>query len=896
MRYWIYSAGEIEGPAELEKLGEQPGFGPASLVCPENSSGEAGGDWKLAASIPELAPLLENLKKNGLPRASAPDEPGTPPANADEEINAFLKNFGFSQEDIELAANYGGDIPPETPPTATTSEGDEQWLARESDGELAGTGAKIQSSFSTLDRLRRAARLNPPKPPRLLGEAEPPWIKDMELNEKIQHVAAESARFAVGEEDEGEESPDLQREEDTHIQHRHHAESPAFAENPRNIESAAEYADSPQQEQFQRQQFPQQEQYRQQEQFPQEEAPIQPPQDGYYDQEQQPQRYTSQSPEQDLSQEAIPPIEEEILAPPNENAVDDLSAMLQEPAPQPFAAAPELEGELVPPPQEQAENPPQEDAPANAEAAPPLRVREEKQAVQQQPQPKAEQPAPSKKQQEAAKYTVINQFPIEAQETPARQQAKPEPAGKEEQQPPAAKPPAAHIDEIKVAAAPSSVETGPQSLLSPEAIPEAAGQQSPRQQPHAQEQQVPLAAQQQMQAQVAAAAAKATSASYTIQVGSNMPDGINMVATGGNETVTVADIAANAPPVDNKAESKDPQAIISGGIKASDPHKATFNAAAMLDAARATVSQTKRTDKRKTHAPLIFAAAAAAMIIVGIAGAYLVLRQDGVGISSLFHGGKNKNRNVPEKIAFKDTSGVLASTETASVTTVAPAQNPAKSEVAPSTAVPAGISPTAALSQNQQTDTAISIVKNHQLDNGRGTIANWLKNSYTAKNGIEDWVGAKLNGNSYMVQYRFLRPRQEPITYIFAVDVKAGTITRGINDPALELLGGIAGAGKTAKQNASVQVQPAAAAPAGQTANQQQTAKNPPTAAAPSSVPQAATAQQQVQASQDVTVKPAKPVRKKKVKSKTIQQLPLPDDPTPASPKKSLSIPDDTDL
>ena len=64
MRYWAYIDKEVRGPFEKERLAGLPGFGAASLVCPEGSA-EGQNGWKAASAFPEvMAALVE-----------APDDP-----------------------------------------------------------------------------------------------------------------------------------------------------------------------------------------------------------------------------------------------------------------------------------------------------------------------------------------------------------------------------------------------------------------------------------------------------------------------------------------------------------------------------------------------------------------------------------------------------------------------------------------------------------------------------------------------------------------------------------------------------------------------------------------------------------------------------------------------------
>jgi len=84
---------------------------------------------------------------------------------------------------------------------------------------------------------------------------------------------------------------------------------------------------------------------------------------------------------------------------------------------------------------------------------------------------------------------------------------------------------------------------------------------------------------------------------------------------------------------------------------------------------------------------------------------------------------------------------------------------------------------------------SIEIVKNYNLSDGRGTISNWFSNNFSSSKQVNDeWSSTLLQDNIYVVQYRVIRPKQEPLVYQFEVDVEKGNINRGINNNAIELL------------------------------------------------------------------------------------------------------------
>jgi len=89
---------------------------------------------------------------------------------------------------------------------------------------------------------------------------------------------------------------------------------------------------------------------------------------------------------------------------------------------------------------------------------------------------------------------------------------------------------------------------------------------------------------------------------------------------------------------------------------------------------------------------------------------------------------------------------------------------------------------------NENVRKSIDIVKNFDLGNGRGNIEKWFSNSFSNKSVKEEWNATYLNGSLFVVQYRALRYRQEPIVYLFEVDVDKEMIVRGINNNAIDLL------------------------------------------------------------------------------------------------------------
>ncbi len=89
---------------------------------------------------------------------------------------------------------------------------------------------------------------------------------------------------------------------------------------------------------------------------------------------------------------------------------------------------------------------------------------------------------------------------------------------------------------------------------------------------------------------------------------------------------------------------------------------------------------------------------------------------------------------------------------------------------------------------------AKDIVKNYQLDKGRGTVEEYLNKLYAKqlKSGYAAmWSAEPLHRNSYVVKYRLAKTRKEPIVYIFQADTAKKKLTGALNNITLDLVGKI---------------------------------------------------------------------------------------------------------
>jgi flagellar basal body-associated protein FliL len=132
-------------------------------------------------------------------------------------------------------------------------------------------------------------------------------------------------------------------------------------------------------------------------------------------------------------------------------------------------------------------------------------------------------------------------------------------------------------------------------------------------------------------------------------------------------------------------------------------------------------------------------------------------------------------------------------------TLVKPSTAPAAEETAPEAQGPSAQGTTPApeakpafeAATNENTGRALEIVKNYKLSGGRGSVAGWFANSFlssSATGSNEEWSATILHGDIFVVQYRLLRPKQDPLIYQFEVDVAKSLIVRGINNNAIDLL------------------------------------------------------------------------------------------------------------
>lgn len=89
-------------------------------------------------------------------------------------------------------------------------------------------------------------------------------------------------------------------------------------------------------------------------------------------------------------------------------------------------------------------------------------------------------------------------------------------------------------------------------------------------------------------------------------------------------------------------------------------------------------------------------------------------------------------------------------------------------------------------------DTALQVVKNYELPNSNGKIADYFDRIYKSKladgyNAV--WSATRLHNNVYIVKYRISKTRLEPVVYLFQVDVSTNKLIGALNNITLDLVG-----------------------------------------------------------------------------------------------------------
>ncbi|MFA5161049.1 MAG: hypothetical protein WC421_02280 [Elusimicrobiales bacterium] len=737
-KYWLYQDGEIEGPFDSQELSVQPDFCPASLVCQDNGSGEPCGQWRMASSAPGLAEeaaMLRDWTRRHAPEESRPaGEAGPPPGG--QELASFLKTFGFTEDDIARAADFAVEKPD---------------LPAQSAGQAAAKAAPVPLS-------RAVGAAKPAQQPKFLGQAEPEWIAQLELNEKLQTLAGDSARFAALADYGGVQPAVEDLEEDAgYAEDEEEEEAPPSSRSRRAAKRRGRKASRRRRrEEEPEEEFPQQ--------FPGPAAAYGLP----------PFPAAPEAAPAAARQEELPDVSEEIIPPPN-SEFENFTGLPPMPAPEPVVAP---------------------------------------------------QPAPASARETSTTDKSDITAPLESDHRPL--------------------PDTGNIPEINIA--PTADRINPDAFGAQKATSvgledaqgkarvtgiDTAGAQDGQNRKTNETMQVASA----LDAMGVRGDGKTTALGPDTGSGlfkAAMPDKQQPTQQGASYTMKVGAIM-DATGIKSTQVSN--SATVSGGAAALQGMPSPTIATVDLTRAAATASKQSVFKRRKL---IIITAAAALALFVIVVFLYL------------FKGGSKPPAN-------KDA-----------------AQSQPQAD--------AGAAQQAGASAPQQTAAAIGIVKNYQLGGGRGTISEWLRNSYMG--GQESWSATHLHGSDYVVSYKFTQQRLEPVVYEFDVNVQTGKIVRGINNAAVSLL---------ANQSAAAQF---GATPGRQpqqfftTKPGQQTSSVLPSVALPA-----------VEAPPPAAPAPSQPPKKKKAVRKKAPQprkdevelLPLPPDPRGKKKKSGSFAPMDFD-
>lgn len=170
MRYWAYINNEVKGPFEKGKLAAQAGFGPSSVVCPEDQAAGQNPGWKEASNYPDL---MEALSRPAAPGPEAAPEPA--PAAAPEAKPA-----------------------PEPAPAPRPAESP---LAMTMRGTLISDPAAEGQVLERFPGAAAPAAAVPPAavtPPRTVAPAPAPGAQDGQVMQKLDQMSAMLASIANG--------------------------------------------------------------------------------------------------------------------------------------------------------------------------------------------------------------------------------------------------------------------------------------------------------------------------------------------------------------------------------------------------------------------------------------------------------------------------------------------------------------------------------------------------------------------------------------------------------------------------------------------------------------------------------------------------------------------------
>lgn len=146
MRYWAYINNEVKGPFETEKLAAQAGFGPSSVVCPEDKAAGQNPGWKEASGYPDLlaalnpgaAPAPADVPPP-LPAAAPKAEPAPAPRQEESPLMMTMRGTLLSDPvvDGQVLERFPAAAPSAvTPPRTSVPSPEPAPAAAPQDGQL----------------------------------------------------------------------------------------------------------------------------------------------------------------------------------------------------------------------------------------------------------------------------------------------------------------------------------------------------------------------------------------------------------------------------------------------------------------------------------------------------------------------------------------------------------------------------------------------------------------------------------------------------------------------------------------------------------------------------------------------------------------------------------------
>ena len=758
MKYWLFEHGDVVGPFSVDELSGREGFGPQSLVCPEDR-GDDDTFWKEAqfyedfapASAPDSAPAEPDEKQT-----SAVPEPAQPAEKKDvfdEELDSLLSENNPLSEAESSAGETAEKVhfPPHEPAKSgpiedyfnniqggdlgnilgipDPNENSDMNLARALEKQFKQTQPPVQAQtpvqiesgpfdectakedlddLTPGDGLAAVAPLNDNGAPVVLAE------KPLPAEEKPKFRLRKKQKPKPGEDkttprEEPQPSPEKE---------------PATEKNLQSAQVESTTGAVPGEKQTPAEQEPAG-------QIPADHASVSEKEPTAEEPQPQAQDESPLTEEKQPAETQAPAEKAEEISPAG--AADGETVLPEETQPQtPGAVSPAEQAEPAPAPQTETT--------AGAEGAP-LQAAQE---VQPEPAPQAEPETeemdsiPLSVAQEPLALSVKN--PDELKEAAADKKSAPanapaetaEPSGAQTQTPPQEKP----VLDIQETAAPA--EQSAQSTQEPEkensrAVQEPAGEQTPA--PAAQ-------------------------------------DPVEEIMSGAVEVNTAPEVPE---PIKQVAPVVEPQVNRVKPTLKKTPEIEQFLTEKILPADEPPA----RRNKGVLWAGWV-------LVLLLLAGGFLLLLKPAAP----------KPEMAPAAQPLTQSGGAVEELmpDAAVQPDVPTAQEALSLPGAPSATAKSSASAAPAAPELNPVDTARQIVQNYNLPNFNGKVSDYFDRIYKdklAQGYSATWSAERLHNNVYIVKYRLSKTRSEPVVYIFQVDVARNKLTGALNNITLDLVGKI---------------------------------------------------------------------------------------------------------